>query len=157
MLPISTTASSRGAKYDDRGAIERVEADRRIRGVDLWRGVKQAGGFGESQLTYTTWPCNTPLPNIEHTLNGCMLFETLGKGNLAERLNATKLDSYKSNSYILVYSTIDGMNTALMIEGISTRFQVMGSITGSEENDGNELRVATFTATARESLKAIFP
>lgn len=86
-----------------------------------------------------------------------MFFETLGKGNLAERLNATKLDSYKSNSYILVYSTIDGINTALMIEGISTRFQVMGSITGSEENDGNELRVATFAATARESLKAIFP
>lgn len=93
------------------------------------------------ELHGASWPCDTPLPNIEHTLNGCMLFEALDEGNMAERLSASSIDSYEGDQFTMVFSTADGMDTALLIEGISTWFKVVGAVSGSQEG-GDELHVA---------------
>lgn len=108
------------------------------------------------ELKGAIWPYDTPLPNIEHTLNGCMLFESLDAGNFAERLNARNLDLYDKDWFLLVYSTIDGMGTALLIEALSEKFKVTGAIDGSEQGE-HELRVAEFFMTNRDVLKMLFP
>ena len=87
----------------------------------LWLGIHGAG-----------WPYDTPLPKIEHTLNGCMLFEALDSGNMAERLSAGSIDSLEGNRFILVVSTVEAWAPRL-VEGIFTRFMAMGVIVRLEE------------------------
>ena len=107
------------------------------------------------KLEGTDWPYDTPLSNIEHALNGCMLFEALDEGNFAERLTSDSLDLYDSEYFLLVYSTIDGIETASLVQSISDWFKVKGSIDGSWEGE-DELRVASFRTGKRDALKAIF-
>ena len=124
--------------------------------IDLYYGV-DGPSFGVGlELQGAIWPYNTPMPNIEHTFNGCMLFEALDIANFAERLNARNMDQYDSNKFLLVYSTVDGMLTASFIKALSEHFKVVGTIDGSEKN-GDELRVAFFSTEDRNALKALFP
>lgn len=108
------------------------------------------------ELEGAPWPYETPMPNIEHTLNGCMLFEALDVRYYGKRLNARNLDLYDSDRFLLAYSTVSGMRTASLIEGLSERFRVAGWIFGSEEGD-DEIRIARFTMSNRSVLKALFP
>lgn len=110
-----------------------------------------------------SWPEDTPLLDIEHTLNGCMLFEELDEeldeyheSNYAERLNARSIDRYHNDNFMMVYSTVDGMDAAVLVEAISSWFKVVGAVEGSCRGK-DELRVAKFSTTKRDALKVLFP
>lgn len=109
------------------------------------------------KLRGAEWPYSTPMPNIEHTLNGCMLFGFPRESNLlCERLNARNIDQYVGNRFHLAYSTVSGMLPATLIKATATSFKVMGSLTNSWDGE-DEIRVAKFNTQNRDLLKILFP
>lgn len=107
------------------------------------------------ELQGATWPSATPLPNIKHTLNGCMLFEA-ANDILNERLDADSIDFYESDQFILAYSTVTGVLIAQFIEAISEQFNVVDTLNNSWEGK-HEIRIARFATTYRNALKILFP
>lgn len=108
------------------------------------------------ELRGPSWMRDISLPNIKHTLNGCMLFECLGWEPRVKRLDAESIDLYQSNQFTLVYSTATGMYAAIAIVIGSTQFKVVGTLNNSQ-NGENEIKVARFITTNRDLLKTLFP
>ena len=111
---------------------------------------------GIELLNVTTWFYELQLPNIKHTLNGCMLFECLGWERRVRRLDAKSIGSYESDQFTLVFSTATGMEVQSVICSISIQFKVVGALVNSFDGK-HVIGKARFIISDRETLKTLFP
>lgn len=111
---------------------------------------------GIELLNVTTWFYELQLPNIKHTLNGCMLFECLGWERRVRRLDAKSIGSYESDQFTLVFSTATGMEVQSVICSISIQFKVVGALVNSFDGK-HVIGKARFIMSDRETLKTLFP